>query len=122
MQASERGGVEPPLAKGVERPRRCGPWLTRAVGRFGAVEVEVPRKVRSAGPLPVGILHREQPGSKPLRGNLGSSRTPHLLWRAREVALDLPAQRRVGVEQSIEQRQVKHHDRHATVAPRLVAI
>ena len=110
----ERGGVEAPVAQGVERPRRRGPRLASVIGRLGAVEVEVAREVCPAGPLPVGILQCEQPGPETLPGDSGTSRLPHLLRRAREVAFDLPAQRRVRVEQPGEQCRVDHHDRQAT--------
>jgi len=51
--------------------------------------VEVRRAVGSAGPLPVRVLRREQPRSENLRGDSGTSRTPHVRRRVREVALDV---------------------------------
>src|SRR6476469_3352719 len=83
--AGERGGVEAPVAQGVERPRRRRPWLARAVGRLRAAEVKPAREERTARPLAVRILQREQLRAEPLRGDPGTSGTPRLPSPVREV-------------------------------------
>ena len=112
--AGQRGGVQAPVAQGVERPRRRGPRLSRALGGLWAVEVETAREERAAGPLAVGILQCEQLRAEPLGGDPGPSCRPHLPRQSCEVALDLPAQCRVGVEQPVQQRGIDRHDRQAT--------
>src|SRR6478672_10812126 len=92
-------GVQAPLPQCAEGPRRCRPGL--AVFCFGAVKVEVPGEERAAGPLPVIVLQGEQTRAEAFRRNARACRFPDL-WRfAREVALDLPAQCRVRIQEPL---------------------
>ncbi len=69
------------------------------VCRLGAVEVEVGREERAARPLPVRVLQRQQTRAEPFGRDPRARRLPHLGRFADEIALHLPAQRRIGVEQ-----------------------
>ena len=73
----------------------------------GPLKSKSAREERAARPLAVGVLQCEQPRAEPLGGDAGPSRSPDLPRQASEVALDLPAQRRVGVEQPVEQRGIR---------------
>jgi hypothetical protein len=100
-RAGQDGGIQAPVTQGVEGPGGGGPRLPGALGGLGAVEVEVAGEERSARPLAVGVLEREQTGPEPFGGDPGPGGGPYLLRRARQVAFDVPAQRRVGIEQPI---------------------
>jgi hypothetical protein len=73
------------------------------------VEVEVPREERPARPLPVRVLSREQPRAESLGGDAGAGRHPRLLGRPDKIALDLPAQRRISVQQPGKKRRFELH-------------
>lgn len=65
--------------------------------------------VGAAGPLPVGVLQREQACPELLGLDACAGGLPDLGWCTDEVALDLPAQCRVGVEQPVQERRVERH-------------
>ena len=111
-RACQDGGIQAPVAQGVEGPRGGGPRLPGTLGRLGTMEVEIAREVGSARPLPVGILEREQACPEPFGSDPGPGRGPHVLRCARQVAFDLPAQRRVGLEQPVAHGGGEGHGRY----------
>jgi hypothetical protein len=113
-RASQHRGIQAPVTKGIECPRGGGPRLPGTLGCFGTVEVEIAREERSARPLPVGILEREQACPQPFGGDPGPGGGPYLLRRAHQVAFDVPAQSRVGIEQPIAHDGGEGHDRYPT--------
>src|SRR5690606_17964627 len=118
----EHRGVETPLAERVERPRRGRPRLAGARLCLGPRDVEPRGEERAARPRPGVVLEREQPGTEPLGGDARPRGAPDVLRRADDVALDLPAQRGVAVQEPRDQlgRQVVLHRvvRHTgSVAP-----
>jgi len=103
----ECGSVDASLPQVFERPRGRGPRLPGLVS-LGAAE-ESRRKVGTARPLSVRVLFRQQQGPEAVRRDPGARGVPDLGRGAREITLDPPAQRGVGVEQSVEHAQVGRH-------------
>jgi hypothetical protein len=108
-RAGQDGGIQAPVAQGIEGPGGGGPRLPGTLGCFGTLEVEIAGEERSARPLPVGLLEREQACPEPFGGDPGPGGGPYLLRRAHQVAFDLPAQRRVGIEQPVGHRGGEDH-------------
>ena len=73
------------------------------------MKVEVGREERAARPLTVGVLQREQPCAEALGRGPRPRRFPDLGGFAHQIALDLPAQRRIGVEQPGDEGLFDHH-------------
>ena len=69
---------------------------------FGAVKVEVPGEERAARPLPVVVLQGEQTRAEAFRRDARACRFPDLGRFACEVALDLPAQCRVRIQEPLD--------------------
>ena len=74
-----------------------------------------PAVPRRAAPPPVGRLECEQPRARALGRDLRTLRRDLVRGRVGEVAQDLPADRRIGVEQPADDRAIGH-----AIATRLV--
>ena len=79
------------------------------VGVVDRTRVGAAGEVGAARPLPVVVLQREQPRAHSLRGDPIAGAPPDLLGLREEVALDLPAQRRIGVEQPAHEFRIVGH-------------
>src|SRR3954470_18777742 len=84
--------------------RRSSTWAVAVHGCPSLTLGEPARNERAARPLTVLVLTRERPRA-PARGlDPGAFGAPLRLRRAEEVAHDLPADRRIGCEQPVDQR------------------
>ena len=88
-------GIQSPLAKRREGPGRCGPRLAWSLARIPR------RKVGAPSPLAIGILQREQPRGVAFMRHARPRRLPHLFGRTRQIALHLPPQCGVGIQQPL---------------------
>src|SRR3954447_10928293 len=94
-------GVQAELAQEIDHVGSRSPRLSL---RLPLTLGEPARDERAARPLTVLVLTREQPRA-PARGlDPGAFGAPLGLRRAQEVTHDLPADRRIGCEQPIDQR------------------
>ena len=87
-----------------QRGQRRGPGLAVREVRFDAgppVVADAPREARAAVPLAVWVSHGEQAGSPPLGLDAGALGCDLVGRRLSEVAQHLPPNRRVTVEQPV---------------------
>src|SRR5699024_1735524 len=94
--------VHAPFAQGGQRPGGGGPRLAGQLAALRIVE-EAGREEGAAGPEPGGgVLAVQQRGPVPLLRDPGPGGLPLLLRGVEQVALDLPAQRRIGVQEPVD--------------------
>ena len=105
---ARRGGVEAELAELAQREVGGRPGLALRLPRLAG---EAGRHERPAGPLAVRVAMREQPRAPALGLDAGALRRPFGLGRVHEVAHDLPADRRVRVEQPVDDGVGRGHGR-----------
>src|SRR5699024_6753396 len=99
VPGDQRCRIHAPFAQGGQRPGGGGPGLTGQLAARRVVE-EAGREEGAAGPEPGGgVLAGQQRCAVPLPRDPGPGGLPLLLRGVQQVALDLPAQRRTGVQE-----------------------